>query len=320
MLTVKSMDITLPSKYKTVSSDGNTAVFEVEHLYPGYGTTLGNALRRVLLSSLKGAAVTMVKIKGVNHEFSTVPNVIEDVVEIILNLKQVRFKLDGDEPQHVHIKVKGEKEVTAKDIETPSQVKVINGNAPIASITDKKGELEIEMTIEKGLGYVPVEQRRKEKLEIGAIAVDAIFTPIRKVNYEVENMRVGDRTDFNKLKLTIETDGSIDPESAFNDAVGILVNQFTSITLSATEAESFMAPEKTESAEATEEDVTKVKIEEMDLSTRTINSLTEGGIKTVGGLTKKTESGLREVEGMGDVGIKEIKKALSKLDLSLKEE
>lgn len=314
------MDITLPSKYKTVSSDGNTAVFEVEHLYPGYGTTLGNALRRVLLSSLKGAAVTMVKIKGVNHEFSTVPNVIEDVVEIILNLKQVRFKLDGDEPQHVHIKVKGEKEVTAKDIETPSQVKVINGNAPIASITDKKGELEIEMTIEKGLGYVPVEQRRKEKLEIGAIAVDAIFTPIRKVNYEVENMRVGDRTDFNKLKLTIETDGSIDPESAFNDAVGILVNQFTSITLSATEAESFMAPEKTESAEATEEDVTKVKIEEMDLSTRTINSLTEGGIKTVGGLTKKTESGLREVEGMGDVGIKEIKKALSKLDLSLKEE
>lgn len=320
MLTVKSMDITLPSKYKTVSSDGNTAVFEVEHLYPGYGTTLGNALRRVLLSSLKGAAVTMVKIKGVNHEFSTVPNVIEDVVEIILNLKQVRFKLDGDEPQHVHIKVKGEKEVTAKDIETPSQVKVINGNAPIASITDKKGELEIEMTIEKGLGYVPVEQRRKEKLEIGAIAVDAIFTPIRKVNYEVENMRVGDRTDFNKLKLTIETDGSIDPESAFNDAVGILVNQFTSITSSATEAESFMAPEKTESAEAIEEDVTKVKIEEMDLSTRTINSLTEGGIKTVGGLTKKTESGLREVEGMGDVGIKEIKKALSKLDLSLKEE
>ncbi len=315
------MDITLPSKYKTVSSDGNTAVFEVEHLYPGYGTTLGNALRRVLLSSLKGAAVTMVKIKGVNHEFSTVPNVIEDVVEIILNLKQVRFKLDGDEPQHVHIKVKGEKEVTAKDIETPSQVKVINGNAPIASITDKKGELEIEMTIEKGLGYVPVEQRRKEKLEIGAIAVDAIFTPIRKVNYEVENMRVGDRTDFNKLKLTIETDGSIDPESAFNDAVGILVNQFTSITsATTTEAGSFMAPEKTEGAEVTEEDVTKVKIEEMDLSTRTINSLTEGGIKTVGGLTKKTESGLREVEGMGDVGIKEIKKALSKLDLSLKEE
>lgn len=314
------MEITLPSKYKVVSSEVNGAVFEIENLYPGYGTTLGNALRRILLSSLKGSAVTMVKIKGVNHEFSTVPHVIEDAVEIILNLKQVRFKLDGDEPQHVYIKVKGEKKVTAKDIETPSQVKVINSSAHIATLTDKKAELEIEITIEKGLGYVPVEQRRKEKLEIGAIAVDAIYTPVRKVNYEVENMRVGDRTDFNKLKLLVETDGSINPELAFNKSVEILINQFTSITSGAGLFEEEKSETATEAEVAPEEDITKTKVEDLDLSTRTINSLTEGGIKTVAGLTKKSESGLREVEGMGDVGIKEIRKALSKLGLSLKEE
>lgn len=315
------MEITLPSKYKVISSEGNSAVFEVENLYPGYGTTLGNALRRILLSSLKGAAVTMVKIKGVNHEFSTVPHVIEDAVEIILNLKQVRFKLDGDEPQHVYIKVKGEKEVTAKDIETPSQVKVINTNARIATLTDKKADLEIEITIEKGLGYVPVEQRRKEKLEIGAIAVDAIFTPVRKVNYEVENMRVGDRTDFNKLKILVETDGSIEPELAFNSAVGILINQFTAITSGSAESiEESLESVKEIASESQDEDILKTKIEDLNLSTRTINALTEGGIKTVAGLIKKTESALSEVEGMGDVGIKEIKKALSKLGLSLKEE
>lgn len=314
------MEITLPSKYKLIRSEGNSAVFEIENLYPGYGITIGNALRRVLLSSLKGSSVTLVKIKGVSHEFSTVPHVIEDVVEIILNLKQIRFKLEGDEAQTVTLKVKGEKEVTAADITTPSQVKVINDDIHIATLTDKKAELEIEMTIEKGLGYVPVEQRRKEKLEIGAIAVDAIFTPIRKVNYEVENMRVGDRTDFNRIKLFVETDGSIDPEESLQKAVSILINQFSSIIAEEMTAVSEEAAEVSEAPTAAAEDVTKTKVEELDLSTRTINTLTEGGVKTVGGLVKKTEAGLKELEGMGDAGIKEIKKALTKLGLSLKEE
>lgn len=315
------MEITLPSKYKSIRSEGNSAVFEIENLYPGYGITIGNALRRVLLSSLKGSSVTLVKIKGVSHEFSTVPHVIEDVVEIILNLKQIRFRLEGDEAQTVTLKVKGEREVTAADITTPSQVKVINSDIHIATLTDKKAELEIEMTIEKGLGYVPVEQRKKEKLEIGAIAVDAIFTPVRKVNYEVENMRVGDRTDFNRIKLFVETDGSIDPEESLQKAVSILINQFSSIITE--ETTGMAAEEAKESAEApaaTTEDVTKTKVEGLDLSTRTINTLTEGGVKTVGGLVKKTEAGLKELEGMGDAGIKEIKKALTKLGLSLKEE
>lgn len=315
------MEITLPSKYKIVKSGDTSAVFEIENLYPGYGITIGNALRRVLLSSLKGAAVTIVKIKGASHEFSTIPYIIEDVVEIMLNLKQVRFKLDGDQPQQAVLKVKGEKEVMAKDITGPSQLTVINKDAHIATLTDKKAELEIEITVEKGLGYVPVEQRKKEKLEIGTIAVDAIFTPVRKVNYEVENMRVGDRTDFNRVKLFIETDGSIDPEDAFTTAVDILVNQFSALT-----GEEVSAEEKTEEKSAeekeeeSEEEVTKIKIEDMNLSTRTINALTNNSIKTVGGLIKKSENDLKEMEGLGDAGIKEIKKVLLKLGVFLKEE
>lgn len=315
------MEITLPSKYKILKPGDTSAVFEIENLYPGYGITIGNALRRILLSSLEGAAVTIVKIKGASHEFSTLPHIIEDVVEIMLNLKQVRFKLDGDQPQQAVLKVKGEKEVTAKDITGPSQLTVINKDARIATLTDKKAELEIEITVEKGLGYVPVEQRKKEKLEIGTIAVDAIFTPVRKVNYEVENMRVGDKTDFNRIKLFVETDGSITPEDAFTGAVDILVKQFSALT-----GETIVSEERTEEKsitekeEESEEDATKIKIEDLNLSTRTINALTNNGTKTVGGLIKKSESDLGEMEGLGEAGIKEIKKALLKLGLFLKEE
>lgn len=315
------MEITLPSKYKILKSGDTSAVFEIENLYPGYGITIGNALRRVLLSSLEGAAVTIVKIKGASHEFSTLPHIIEDVVEIMLNLKQVRFKLDGDQPQQAILKVKGEKEVAARDITGPSQLTVINKDAHIATLTDKKAELEIEITVEKGLGYVPVEQRKKEKLEIGTIAVDAIFTPVRKVNYEVENMRVGDKTDFNRVKLFVETDGSIAPEDAFTGAVDILVKQFSALT-----GETIVAEERIEEKSAAEEgtdaeeDMTKIKIEDLNLSTRTINALTNNSTKTVGGLIKKSESDLEEMEGLGEAGIKEIKKALLKLGLFLKEE
>lgn len=217
-------------KIKKISESQNEGVFEIEGLYTGYGLTIGNALRRVLLSSLTGAAITQIKIKGVEHEFSTVEGVSEDVVEIILNLKKIRFRFFASEPQILTLKVKGEKEATAGDIKTNAQVEVVNPQARIATLTGKNSELDMELTIEKGAGYVPVEARKMEKLPIKTIALDAIFTPVIKVNFTVENMRVGERTDYNRLKMTIETDGSISPSSAFRKACRILKDHFEKIS------------------------------------------------------------------------------------------
>lgn len=220
--------ILLPTKPKIISKKDNWALFEIEALYPGYGVTVGNSIRRVLLSSLEGASITQVKIKGVQHEFSTITGVLEDTIVIIMNLKQMRFKIYTDEPQKAVLKIKGEKEVKGSDFKLPSQVELINKNCHIATITDKKTEFEMEIQIEKGIGYEPVERRKKkEKLEIGVIPIDAIFTPIKRVNYKVENMRVGERTDFDRLNLEIETDGTISPENAFSNASDILVKHFS---------------------------------------------------------------------------------------------
>ncbi|HPN96793.1 MAG TPA: DNA-directed RNA polymerase subunit alpha, partial [Candidatus Moranbacteria bacterium] len=221
--------ISLPQKPKFKEIGENAGKFEIEGCYPGYGTTLGNAVRRVLLSSLPGAAITSVKVKGIKHEFSTIPNVLEDVIQIILNLKQVRFKSYKDEPVKVSLKAKGEKKVTASSIECPSDVEVVNKDAHIATLTSSKGEIEIEMEVGNGIGYIPVEQQEREKKEVGVIAMDAIYTPIKRVNYTIENMRVGKRTDFEKINLEITTDGSITPQEAFSKAVTILVDQFTTI-------------------------------------------------------------------------------------------
>jgi len=219
--------INLPSKPKIVNQKDNWARFEIEALYPGYGITVGNSLRRVLISSLEGAAVTQVKIKGVQHQFSTIPGVLEDVIMITMNLKQMRFKIHSDEPQKAVLKVKGEKEVEGSDFKFPTQAELINKSCHIATLTDKKAELEMEIQIEKGIGYSPVEQRKKkEKLEIGAIPVDAIFTPVKRVSYKVEDMRVGERTDFDRLRLELETDGTIAPEEALFKASEILKNHF----------------------------------------------------------------------------------------------
>ena len=215
---------------KKISEKEKVGVFEIEGLYTGYGLTVGNALRRILLSSLPGAAITQVKIKGVGHEFTTIPNVLEDVVEIMLNLKKIRFHIYVDEPQILTLKVKGEKKVTAGDIKTNSDVDVINNDAHIATITSKSGELEMEFTIEKGLGYVPVETRKLEKLPVGIIALDAFFSPVVKANFTVENMRIGDQTDYNKLNLVIETDGSITPSEALKKASDILQEHFSKIS------------------------------------------------------------------------------------------
>ncbi len=215
---------------KKVNETDKEGVFEIEGLYAGYGLTLGNALRRVLLSSLPGAAITQVKIKGVSHEFTTLEGVKEDMVEVALNLKKVRFRIHTDEPQVLTLRVKGEKEVTAADIKTNAQVDLITPDAKIATLTSKNAELDVEITVEKGLGYVPVESRRSEKLPIGVIALDALFSPVSKVNFVVENMRVGERADYNRLRLVIETDGSLTPSSALRKASNILQDHFVKIS------------------------------------------------------------------------------------------
>jgi len=311
------MQINLPQDVKMTKSGDNRTVFEVEGLYPGYGVTLGNSLRRVLLSSLPGAAVVGVKISGVHHEFSTIPGVMEDVIEIILNLRQIRFKLHTVGPVKLFLNAKGEKSIKAGDFKITSDVEIINKEAPVVTLTDKKAEIEMEIEVDSGLGFVPVESRKKEKLEIGVIAVDSLFSPIRRVNFEAENMRVGDRTDFNRLRMDIETDGSIAPEEAFKKAAEILAEQFRSLIKNEEESVEEVGEEKETSKTV---DISKTKVEDLKLSTRTINALTENGIKVLGGLAKKSETALRKLEGMGDKGITEIKKVLKKYDLSLKEE
>ena len=214
---------------KKVSGEGNTAVFHIEGLYTGYGLTIGNSLRRALLSSIPGAAITQIKIKGVNHVFTTIPGLMEDIIELTINLKQVRFRIFSDEPQVLTLKEKGEKEITAWDIKTNPQVEVVNSGLKIATLTDKKAELDMELTVERGLGYLPSESQKFQRLPIGTIVIDAIFSPVSKINFSVENMRVGEKTDFNRLKLEIETDGSITPQEALFKAVGILKNHFFKI-------------------------------------------------------------------------------------------
>ena len=218
--------IPLPQPTKIVEQKQNRGVFMIENLYPGYGVTIGNSLRRVLLSSLEGAAITQVKIKGATHEFSTLPGVLEDVVSILLNLKQARFRLYGEEPQKATLKVKGEKEVTCADFEVPASLELITKDLLLAHVTERSAELDMEIQVEKGIGYVPAEERKKEKQEIGSITLDAIFTTIKRVSSKVENMRVGDRTDFNRVTLEIETDGTLTPEEAFFQATEILLKQF----------------------------------------------------------------------------------------------
>lgn len=220
-------EIQLPQNIEIKEKGNNTATVIIEPLYPGYGLTLGNALRRVLISSIPGAAVTALKIKGVQHEFSSLPHVKEDIVEIILNIKLLHLKLLQGESATMTLKVKGEKKVTAKDIKTPSEVEIVNQDLKIATLTDQSAELEIEFTVKRGLGYSPVEGREKENSEIGLIAIDAIFTPVLKARFEIENVRVGQMTNFDKLTLELETDGIITPAEAFQQAAKLLLDHFS---------------------------------------------------------------------------------------------
>ncbi len=307
----------LPKPPKVTEEKDNKAVFEIEALYPGYGITIGNSLRRVLLSSLKGAAVTEVKIKGAQHEFSTLSGILEDVLTILMNIKQMRFKVHEQEPQSASLKVSGEKEVKGSDFDLPSQVELVNKDCHIATLTDKKSSLEIEIKIEQGVGYQTIDQRKsQEKTETGVLPVDAVFSPVKQVSFKVENMRVGERTDFDRLRIEIETDGIVSPQQAFYRACQILLNHFSLLKEPFEET----PKKKVTKKEEKEEDITKKKMEELNLSTRTINALEQNNIKTVGGLLRKSEEALNEMEGLGDKAVKEVKKALKKFDLELKNE
>jgi len=319
-------NIYLPKAPKLVEQiSSHRAILEIEELYPGYGLTIGNALRRVMLSSLVGAAITSIKIKDANHEFSTLPGVLEDVVEIILNLKQIRFKVYSDEPQTITLKAKGEKEVLAKDIKTVSQVEIANPNAHIATLTSKNASLEMEIRVEKGLGYSAIESRKREKQEIGTIAVDAIFTPVKMINFKVEDMRVGDKTNYNRLRFDIETDGTITPAEALANAANLLIEHFKIVTTSIktinAEKKEANKEEKPAKKEALKEevDIAKTKIEDLRLSNRTQNILLNNHIKTVAGLLRLDEKELLNLEEIGEKALKEIRKALGKLGLTLKQ-
>lgn len=305
----------LPSSLKVIKNSKTSGQFEIEGLYPGYGITIGNALRRVLLSSIEGAAVTSFQIKGVNHEFSTIPYVQESTLDIMLNLKQLRVKLYTQEPQVLKLVAKGKKEVSASDFQPNTNVEIMNPDLHLATLTDKRSSLDMEVTVERGLGYVQVEDRKKGKLPIGTIAVDAIFTPVEKVNFEVENMRVGDRTDFNRLLLWIETDGSVSPKEALTQAAAILEEHFHFVQeeilpSSATETE---VKEKNKKKKEPKE----ISVDELDLGQRTKNILKANNIKTLAGLLRYRKENLAKMSGLGEKSLKEIKEVLKELKYTL---
>ncbi len=318
-------NVALPSKPRVIKEEEFSGVFEIDGLYPGYGHTLGNSLRRIILSSLPGAAITQVKIEGVEHEFSTIAGIKEDVVTILLNLKRVRLLMHSDTPLTISLKASGAQVVTAGQISTPSQITILNPEQKIAEITEKGTTLDLEVTVEHGLGYVPREVHQKEKVDIGTIALDAVFTPIRRVNYEVENMRVGDRTDYNRLRVFIETDGTLTPRQALENSIEIMVHQLKAIigfqdsVQRPSEAVHADAEEVEDEAGEVDADVLKTRIETLDFSTRTLGALENANIRTLGGLVRKKKDDILALDGIGPKGVEELESILAKMNLGFKE-
>ena len=316
--------IIVPSKPKVISEDEFRGMYEIDNLYPGYGHTLGNSLRRIILSSLPGTAITSIKIDGVKHEFSTLDGVKEDVITIILNLKKVKFKMSVDEPQEVTLMVKGIKKITGADIKIPGQVEILNEDEHVAELTDKKAELNITMRLEQGIGYVPKEVLARDQVEVGTIILDAVFTPIRRVNYEVENMRVGDRTDYNKLRIFIETNGTLSSREALERSIEIMIKQLKAIVGFQEDVEEEEKEDAGEGAKEEEggdtmdKDFLKTRIDTLGFSTRTANALSSVNIRTVGGLIRKSADDLLDVDGLGEKGIQEIKRTLGNFGITLK--
>lgn len=311
MIEIEKPNITLIEK----SDDNAYGKIVVEPLERGYGTTIGNSLRRILLSSLPGAAVTSINIQGVLHEFSTIPGVREDVTEIILNIKNLAAKMNVPGPVQLLIDAKGPKEVTAADIITGGDVEIVNEDLHIATL-EEGGELIIEMEMEQGRGYVTAERNKKDNQAIGVIPIDSIYTPVKKVNFTVEDTRVGNRTDFDKLTLEVWTNGTIEPEEAVSLGAKILnehLNLFISLTEHVNDVEIMVEKEEDE-----KEKVLEMTIEELDLSVRSYNCLKRAGINTVEELTYKTEEDMMKVRNLGKKSLDEVSKKLAELGLSLR--
>ncbi len=304
------MKITTPQAPEYTVTGDHAGTFTISGCYPGYGTTIGNALRRVLLSSLSGSAITAVKIAGVSHEFSGIDGVVEDVVQIILNLKRVRVRSFVDGPVTMTLSAKGEGTVTAAQIDTPANVEIVNPDHVIATITDKKVHLEMELEVQTGIGYMSSDQQVRDEKEIGQIAIDAIFTPIRRVNYAVENMRVGKRTDYDRVMLDIETDGSITPQEAFDRGVAILMEQFTALAA--------IDKSDVDTATGVTGEIALSAIDE--LSTRTINVLESAKLTTLSDVAALTKDELKGLDGMGQKGVEEVIAVLTAYDMALTEE
>lgn len=275
--------------------------------------------------------MTKVKIVGADHEFSAIPGVKEDVIAILLALKKLRIRLSTDEPQTLRLKAKGVKELSGGDIEAPGQAEILNPELHIASLTERSAELDIELTVEMGLGYVSKEIIQKDRVDIGSITLDAAFTPIRKANYEVENMRVGDRTDFNRLRLSIETDGTIAPREALEKSITLMIHQLKSVVGFIEEEPS--DEDKKQEAGGKEEgeaeggvplkeidsELLKTRVDALELSSRTVKALTNGNVRTLGGLARKKESDIMDIDGLGAKGMQEIKKLLAQYGITLKQ-
>jgi DNA-directed RNA polymerase subunit alpha len=321
--------IGLPAELATIRSEGSVAVFEIKGLYPGYGHTMGNALRRIILSSLPGVAIVQVKITGADHEFSTLDGVAEDVLRITMNLQQVRARMVSGVESKGTISVTGPGVITARDIQTDASIEIANPDQVIAEITKKGVTFSAEITFASGVGFVPKSVFHKDRTPLGSILLDAVFTPIKKVWYDVENMRVGDRTDYNKVILGIETDGTLSPREALDNALQILLIQVQSLlNISDSDAKSLyeeaagtnVVPMSSEeySEEALSEAL-KTRIETLSLSSRTLNVLVEANIRTLGGLIRKTEKDILDLDGIGPKGVEEIKALLVGMNLKFKQ-
>lgn len=306
--------IQLP-ELKTVKEEANKATFAIEPLYSGYGMTLGNSLRRVILSSLGGAAVTAVKIDNVSHEFSTIEGVKEDVVEVILNLKKLRLKVYSDEPQFLILTKSGKGEVKASDIKTSSEVEIVNPDLLIATLDGAKSKIGMEIKVEKGRGYVPVETRENEKLEVGMIAVDALYSPIQRVRYNVENTRVGQVTDLDRLVMEIETDGTITPADALSQAASILVEHFQVVAGTSQPAAASGGGE-----DRSDNDAAKISIEEVNFTPRTANALINNDVKTIKDLLRLSDQELKDLKGFGAKAYDEVKDKLAELGFAKQEQ
>ena len=295
------------------------AEFVIRPLYYGYGNTLGNSLRRVLLSSVKGAAITAFSIEGTTHEFTAIPGVREDVVDIMLNLKNIRFKCHTDAPVELTLEIKGDKQtekdgdkrVVAGDIKLPADVEIANPNQAICHIDDPKYTLKMHMIVETGRGYLTIDQASEDRVHSDMIAVDAVFTPVLRVRYKVENTRVGQDTNLQQLTLTVDTDGTITPKEAFEEAAAILVNQYTALAGS-TKVDSAPAPG---SDKEDDDSGLMLPIEELDLSARTANALLNNDIKTIRDLVTLSESDLKDLKGFGQKALDEVKEKLTELNI-----